>query len=47
MAKELDLDETLVHHMTSQLRDGIEAKEPDVILTGKVECDEVYVVARP
>jgi hypothetical protein len=31
--------------MTSQLREGIVVRKPEVTLTGEVECDEVYVVA--
>jgi len=31
--------------MTSQLRTGIIAGKPEVILSGEVECDEVYVTA--
>lgn len=31
--------------MAQQLRSGIVAKKPEVILEGEVECDEVYVVA--
>ena len=31
--------------MTEQLRDGIVARQPEPILVGAVECDEVYVVA--
>ncbi len=45
IAQELDLDKDDVHQMTSQLREGIVAKKPEVLLEGEVECDEVYVVA--
>ncbi len=31
--------------MTSQLRTGIVAGKPEVMLSGEVECDEVYVTA--
>ena len=31
--------------MTEQLRQGIVARQPEPILSGEVECDEVYVVA--
>ena len=31
--------------MTEQLRAGIVARQPEPILMGEVECDEVYVVA--
>ena len=45
IARELDLDEDSVHDMATQLREGIVAKQPAVVLSGEVECDEVYVVA--
>jgi len=45
IAQELDLNEGDVQRMTQQLRSGIVAKKPEVILEGEVECDEVYVVA--
>jgi len=45
IAHELDLNEDDVQQMTQQLRSGIVAKKPAVILEGEVECDEVYVVA--
>ena len=45
IAKELELDKDDVYQMTSQLREGIVAKKPEVVLEGEVECDEVYVVA--
>jgi len=45
LAQELDLTEGDVQRMTQQLRSGIVAKKPEVILEGEVECDEVYVVA--
>ena len=31
--------------MTTQLREGIVERKPEVTLSGEVECDEVYVVA--
>ena len=31
--------------MIQQLREGIVARRPPVVLAGAVECDEVYVVA--
>lgn len=34
-----------VQRMAEQLRQGIVARQPDPILSGEVECDEVYVVA--
>lgn len=45
IAHELDLTEGDVQQMAQQLRSGIVAKKPEVILEGEVECDEVYVVA--
>lgn len=45
IAQELELDADSAHDMASLLRDGILAKEPEVVLSGKVECDEVYIVA--
>ena len=31
--------------MIQQLREGVIARRPPVVLEGEVECDEVYVVA--
>ena len=45
IARELNLDEDSVHDMATQPREGIVAKQPVVVLSGEVECDEVYVVA--
>jgi transposase-like protein len=45
IASELEMSETQVHEMTTTLRNGIVAQEPNVVLEGTVECDEVYVVA--
>jgi transposase-like protein len=45
IAQELGLNESDVHLMTQQLREGIVAKKPAITLAGEVECDEVYVVA--
>ena len=45
MAQELGLNPDDVQRMTEQLRDGIVARQPEPILVGDVECDEVYVVA--
>jgi transposase-like protein len=41
----LGLNKDDVQRMTSQLRAGIVAAQPEIPLTGEVECDEVYVVA--
>ena len=45
IARELDLGVSDVQAMTQQLRQGLTAKAPAVVLQGEVEIDEVYVVA--
>lgn len=45
IAKELDMNKTDVQSMILQLRQGIVDRQPAVVLSGQVECDEVYVVA--
>jgi len=45
IAQELALPPNDVQIMASQLRAGIVQRQPDVTLTGAVECDEVYIVA--
>jgi hypothetical protein len=45
IAAELDLNKDDVQQMTSQLRTGIVEKKPEVILSGEVECDELYLIA--
>jgi hypothetical protein len=45
IAQELDLNVADVQAMTEQLRAGLVAKSPAVVLDGVVEVDEVYVVA--
>lgn len=45
IAQELGLNADDVQRMAEQLRQGIVARQPDPILFGEVECDEVYVVA--
>ena len=45
IAQALGLNPDDVQRMTEQLRDGIVARQPEPILVGDVECDEVYVVA--
>ena len=45
ISQELDLNTSDVHQMTTQLREGVEEKKPEVKLSGEVECDEVYVIA--
>jgi hypothetical protein len=41
----LSLNENDVQEMTTQLREGLAAKTPLVVLSSEVEIDEVYVVA--
>lgn len=45
IAQELGLNPDDVQRMTEHLRHGIVARQPEPILSGDVECDEVYVVA--
>ena len=45
IAQELGLNGSDVQAMTEQLRTGLVAQAPAVILDGEVEIDEVYVVA--
>jgi transposase-like protein len=45
IAKELDLPQSQVQEMTTQLREGIVSKRPEIKLENEVEFDEVYVVA--
>jgi len=45
IGKELDLDPDDAQRMTTLLREGIVQRKPEVVLSGEVECDEVYVVA--
>jgi transposase-like protein len=45
IAHELDVNEDDAQMMTSQLREGIVERKPEVTLDGEVECDEAYVVA--
>ena len=45
IARELDLGVSDVQAMTQQLRQGLTAKAPAVVLQGEVEIDEVYVTA--
>ena len=43
--QELGIDPDDDQGMTSQLREGIVERKPEVTLGGEVECDEVDVVA--
>ena len=45
IAQELDLNGDDAQKMTTQLRQGIVTRKPEVTLEGPVEADEVYVVA--
>jgi transposase-like protein len=45
IAHELDLCESDAQAMTEVLRHGIVAKTPEVVLSGDVEFDELYIVA--
>src|SRR4051812_15073666 len=45
IAQELDLDPDDTQAMAAQLREGVVRRKPPVVLSGEVECDEVYVVA--
>ncbi len=45
IAAELDLNKDDTQQMTQQLRLGIVEKRPKIILSGEVECDELYLTA--
>ena len=45
IAQELEINKDDARAMIQQLREGIVARRPAVVLEGAVECDEVYVVA--
>lgn len=45
IAAELEMHENSIQEMTTILRNGIVAQEPQAQLEGTVECDEVYIVA--
>lgn len=45
IAQELDINGDDVQKMTSQLRQGIVERQPEVTLHGEVECDEVSITA--
>ena len=47
IARELGSNPDDVRRMTEPLRDGIVARQPEPLLSGDVECDEVYGVAGP
>jgi len=45
IADELDLNKDDVQQMTNQLCAGIVEKKPEVLLSGEVELDELYIIA--
>ena len=45
IAAELNLNKDDAQQMTSQLRMGIVEQKPEVILSGEVELDELYLIA--
>jgi transposase-like protein len=45
ISQELELCESDVFEMTTLLREGIVQKTPEIVLSGEVEMDEVYIVA--
>lgn len=45
IAQELDLNKDDAQRMAEVLRSGVVEKKPETVLSGFVECDEVYVVA--
>jgi hypothetical protein len=45
IAEELGLNPNDVQRMSEQLRTGIVERQPEPVLSGEVECDEVYVIA--
>jgi len=45
ISKELGLHPTDAQRMTEQLREGLVARVTEPVLSGTVECDEVYIVA--
>ena len=45
IAEELGLNPNDAQRMTEQLRTGIVERQPEPVLSGEVECDEVYVIA--
>jgi len=45
IAQELELNESDTYQMTTELRNGVTQRKPEVQIEGEVEFDEVYVVA--
>ena len=44
IAAELELNKDDAQQMTSQLRTGIVERKPEVLLSGEVELDELYLM---
>jgi hypothetical protein len=45
ISQELDISESTAYEMTTILRTGVVEKVPEIILSGEIEMDEVYVIA--
>ncbi|WP_207652648.1 transposase [Anaerovirgula multivorans] len=45
IANELGVNKSDIQQMTKFLREGVSTRKPEVILSGEIECDEVYIVA--
>ena len=45
IAKELGLNPADAQRMAEQLREGLVSRTSEPVLSGTVECDEVYIVA--
>jgi transposase-like protein len=45
IARELGLDPSDTQRMAEPLREGVVARPSELVLSGEVECDEVYVMA--
>ena len=45
ISKEIDLCETNVQKMTTTFREGVVTRQPEPLLKGEIEFDEVYLVA--
>lgn len=45
ISKELEINESDIQKMTTQLREDVTKKKPDIILSNEVESDETYIIA--
>ena len=45
IAKELSLNKDDAYYMSNILRSGVVEKKPNPVLSDRVECDEVYIIA--